>query len=297
METIDELTAFLETATVDGILGDLLSRGEAWSLMRQEGVLPLNAPSLSATIEVDLAEYGFGLLRGAMALRAQAGTSELTNKAFERAANAFEALVRNGNSQSPDRGFRRSIAAFAYHLAGFSAVAYSLFNETADDLNMSPGETAIRYLILRKLGQLRSFVRKWLDDKAHGDEQIAEMLSGEDPDVDQILSIILNTTICRALAHFDFALETGEPEPMDRAGALLATGVSLADNAANVPLWWVLNLCKHLIDDLWQHSLHQNLPTEPPEGGGRKISRTASALHLLALCPQNFRSRAMAIAA
>ncbi|WP_329006969.1 DEAD/DEAH box helicase [Pseudomonas aeruginosa] len=270
MEAIDELTAFLTTATVDGILGRLLYRGAAWSLMRDEGVLPPNAPPLGATIETDLAEHGFALLRGAMALRAQAGASELTCKAFERAANAFEALVRNGDPEAPDRGFRRTIAAAAYHLAGFSAVAYSLFNETADDLNTSPGETAIRHLILRDLDQLRGFVREWLGDAAHGDEQIAEALRGEDPNVDEVLSTILNTTICRALAFFDFALETGEPEPIESARALLATAVSLADNAENVPLWWISKLCHHLIDDLWQHSLHQNLPTEPPEGTEEK---------------------------
>lgn len=238
--------------------------------MRDEGVLPPNAPPLGATIETDLAEHGFALLRGAMALRAQAGASALTSKAFERAANAFEALVRNGDPEAPDRGFRRTIAAAAYHLAGFSAVAYSLFNETADDLNTSPGETAIRHLILRDLDQLRGFVREWLGDAAHGDEQIAEALRGEDPDVDEVLSTILNTTICRALAFFDFALETGEPEPIESARALLATAVSLAGNAENVPLWWISNLCHHLIDDLWQHSLHQNLPTEPPEGTEEK---------------------------
>lgn len=266
METNDELTAFLTTATGDGILGRLLYRGAAWSLMREEGVLPLNAPPLGATIETDLAEHGFALLRGAMALSAQAGASELTSKAFERAANAFEALVRNGNPEAPDRGFRRTIAAAAYHLAGFSAVAYSLFNEAGDDLNMSPGETAIRHLILRDLNQLRGFVREWLSDDTHGDEQIAEALRGDDTNVDEVLSTILNTTICRALAFFDFALETGEPEPIESAMALLATAVSLADSAENVPMWWISNLCRHLIDDLWQHSLHQSLPTEPPEG-------------------------------
>jgi len=109
-----------------------------------------------------------------------------------------------------------------------------------------------------------------LDDEAHGDEQVAEVLRGEEPDIDEVLSAILNTTICRALAHFDFALETGEPEPIDSARTLLATAVSLADNAENVPLWWISNLCRHLIDDLWLHSLHQNLPTEPPEGTEEK---------------------------
>ncbi len=270
METNDELTAFLTTATGDGILGRLLYRGAAWSLMREEGVLPLNAPPLGATIETDLAEHGFALLRGAMALSAQAGASELTSKAFERAANAFEALVRNGNPEAPDRGFRRTIAAAAYHLAGFSAVAYSLFNEAGDDLNMSPGETAIRHLILRDLNQLRGFVREWLSDDTHGDEQIAEALRGDDTNVDEVLSTILNTTICRALAFFDFALETGEPEPIESAMALLATAVSLADSAENVPMWWISNLCRHLIDDLWQHSLHQSLPTEPPDGTEEK---------------------------
>ena len=270
METIDELTTFLTDATVDGILGRLLYRGAAWSLMRENGVLPPNAPPLGATIETDLAEHGFALLRGAMALRTQAGTSDLTSKAFERGANAFEALVRNGDAGSPDRGFRRTIAAAAYHLAGFSAVAYSLFNETAGDLNTSPGETAIQHLILRDLGQLRGFVREWLDNDDHKDEQIAEMLRGEKPDVDEVLSTILNTTICRALAYFDFALETGEAEPIETARALLDAAVSLADNAENVPLWWISNLCRHLIDDLWQHSLHESLPTEPPEGTEEK---------------------------
>lgn len=270
METIDELTTFLTDATVDGILGRLLYRGAAWSLMRENGVLPPNAPPLGATIETDLAEHGFALLRGAMALRAQTGTSELTSKAFERAANTFEALVRNGDAESPDRGFRRTIAAAAYHLAGFSAVAYSLFNETAGDLNTSPGETAIQHLILRDLAQLRGFVREWLDNDAHKDEQIAEVLRDEEPDVDEVLSTILNTTICRALAYFDFALETGETEPIETARALLDAAVSLADNAENIPLWWISNLCRHLIDDLWQHSLHENLPTEPPEGTEKK---------------------------
>lgn len=265
METPDELTAFLTAATVDGILGGLLYRGAAWSLMREAGVLPQTAPPLGATIETDLAEHGFALLRGAMALRAQTGASDLTNKAFERAANAFEALVRNGDPESPERGFRRTIAASAYHLAGYSAVAYSLFNETSEDLNTSSGESAIRHLILRDLDKLRGFVRAWLDDEAHGDEQIAEVLRGEEQDIDEALSTVLNTTICRALAYFDFALETGDPEPVDSARALLATTVRLADNAENVPLWWIANLCRHLIDDLWLHSLHQNLPTQPPE--------------------------------
>ena len=51
---------------------------------------------------------------------------------------------------------------------------------------------------------------------------------------------------------------------------MLATAVSLADNAENVPLWWISNLCRHLTDDLWQHTSLENLQTEPPEGTEKK---------------------------
>ena len=266
METTEELQAFLTQATQEGIQHRLLYRGAAWSLMRTDGVLPENAPPLGTAIETDLANHGFALLRAAMALRAKVGPSELTNKAFERAGNAFEAMSKNADSKAPDRGFRRTIAAAAYHLAGFSAVAYSLFNEVAGDLNLAPGEVAVMRLILRDLDSLRTFVRGWLNDDAHSDDRMASELSGEDTDIDEVLATILNTTICRALAFFDFALETGEEEPLGTARSLLDSAVSLANHAENVPLWWITNLCRHLVDDLWQHSLHQNLPTQSPKG-------------------------------
>jgi hypothetical protein len=272
LETLDELDAFLTTATADGFLGRLLYRGASWSLMREAGVLPEGAPPLGAAIDTDLAEHGFALLRAAMALRAQTGTSGLTNKAFERAANAFEALVRNGVPEAPDRGFHRTIAAAAYHLAGYSAVAYSLFNEETSDLNVTPGEMAIRHLILRDLDQLRGYVRKWLGEEARSDDHMAEALSIDEPDIDSVLSNILNATICRALAFFDFALETGDEESIETTRDLLDTAVRLADDAENVALWWISNLCRHLIDDLWQHSLHQNLPLEPPAGADGKYA-------------------------
>ena len=66
METSDELKAFLEKATQQGVWGRLQDRGAAWSIMRREGVLPDDAPPLGDTIEVDLAEHGFTLLRAAL---------------------------------------------------------------------------------------------------------------------------------------------------------------------------------------------------------------------------------------
>lgn len=136
METPDELRVFLLDATQDGIWNRLLYRGAAWALMREEGQLPADAPALGATIDTDLAEHGFSVLRAALALRQAEGSSELCSRGFERAGNAFESLVRNEDPTAPERGFYRTIAAASYHLAGFSAVAYSLFGQTTEGLNM-----------------------------------------------------------------------------------------------------------------------------------------------------------------
>ncbi|WP_298280512.1 DEAD/DEAH box helicase [uncultured Bradyrhizobium sp.] len=272
METSDELRTYLAAATQDDVRGRLLYRGAAWSLMRSEGVLPDNAPPLGATIDTDLAEYGFALLRAAMALRERDGPSELASKGFEKAANAFEALIRNAAPVAVERGFRRTVAAAAYHLAGFSAVAYSLFNEAADESNSAPGEVAIMFLILRDLDRMREFVRGWLVDAEHSDTDLSTSLGQDLIETDDAVASILNTTICRALAFFEFALQTGENEPMETARELLTVATHLADNAENVPLWWITKLCRNLIDDLWTHSLHETLPHNPPQGATEQYS-------------------------
>lgn len=97
--------------------------------MRQAGVLPEDAPPLGDDIDIDLAEHGFSILRAALSLRELDGTSALCQRAFECAGNAFESLVRNGFPEAEERGFFRTISGAAYHLAGFSAIAYSLFGE------------------------------------------------------------------------------------------------------------------------------------------------------------------------
>ncbi len=268
METIEELRGFLTTATQPGVWGQLTSRGTAWSLMRTDGVLPADAPPLGATIETDLAEHGFAVLRASLALRSQEGSTPLSGLGFYRAATAFEALVRNANPEDKDLGFHRTLAAAAYHLAGYSAVAYSLFSEAPDNLNFAPGEVAIKLLILRDLDRLRAYIREWLAGDDVDDESIAAALAdADDADLDETFAIILNGTICRAVAYFDFALQTGDDALTQDARDLLATAGRIADNAGMVPLWWTIALCRHLIDDLWEHSLHRTLPVEPPEGG------------------------------
>ncbi len=267
METPDELIAFIVAATQDDVWGGLLRRGTAWSIIRREGVLPADAPPLGRTIETDLAEYGFALLRAALALKERAGEGEIGRKGFEFAANAFEALVRNGAPDSATRSFYRTIAAAAYHLAGFSAIAFSLFGDRAGGFNESPAETALILLMLRDLDGLRRHVRERLTDGGLDDDGLWFALEQHHIDTDQAIAEILNSTVCRALAFYDFALQTGEVTLVAEAITLLDTGLDLASNAGVVPAWWLLRLCRNLIDDLWAHSLHVNLPHDAPLGG------------------------------
>lgn len=273
MEASDELQAFLTKATQDGVWGRLLDRGAAWSIMRQAGVLPEDAPPLGEQIDIDLAEHGFSILRAALSLRELDGTSALCQRAFERAGNAFESLVRNGAPEAEERGFYRTIAGAAYHLAGYSAIAYSLFGEQqVSDLNANAAEAALILLILRDLDRLRTYVKSQLLDEDNGDANVSALLEDGEIDSDEAISIVLNTVVCRALAFFDFALQTGEVSLLDTAKELLDTALDLADAAASVSLWWIVRLCRNMLDDLWAHSLHETLPSDPPEGGEERYA-------------------------
>lgn len=266
MESVEELQDFLSRAMADNAWGRLLDRGTAWSIMRQEGKLPADAPAFGDAIEHDLAEYGFALLRAALALRERDKDATMTNQAFEKSARALEAIVKNGPPDAVDRGFYRVLAGTAYHLAGYSAVAYALFNAHADNDNFSPGEYAVIQLVLRDLGSLRNFARHWLLNESNQDGFLAGSLEhGEVVESDAIANI-LNSTICRALSYFDFALQTGDEQLRYEAERLLRLGVNVAALGANVPLWWLCRLCLHLIDDLWSHTLHKLLPADSPKG-------------------------------
>jgi hypothetical protein len=267
LETIEELQEFLTAATRDGVWDRLLDRGTAWAIMREEGTLARDAPGFGATIETDLAEYGFSVLRAALALKEAGGPAGDFERGFEKAASAFESLVRNGSPESVERGFYRVIAGAAYHLAGYSAIAYSLFNEHLADANVNAAENALILLILRDLDGLRALTRGWLLDGANSDESLATLLEKEKLEAETAIASVLNSTVCRALAYFDFALQTGEPLLVDAAKALLANGVRLAADEGIVSLWWISRVCLNLIDGLWEHSLHMNLPTKAPEGG------------------------------
>jgi hypothetical protein len=266
LETVDELTEFLTQATEDGVRGRLQARGEARAIIRQDGVLPDDAPAFGETIDTDLAEYGFSLLRASLALREIEGNPEIWRGGFARAGNAFEALVQNGSPEGTHRGFFRVIGAASYHLAGYSALAFSLIALRPAAANLAPTEEALVFLIMRDLTQLRVRARTWLLDAAHTDQAITQAVADGEIDPDDVVTLVVTSAVFRAFAFFEFALQTGSGALVDRARTLLRRAISLARHANAVSLWWIARIALNLIDDLWASSLHSILPVQGPGG-------------------------------
>jgi superfamily II DNA/RNA helicase len=268
LETIDELQVFIGTATRDNVRGRLLNRGEARAIIRREGQLPDGAPQFAEALDTDLSEYAFSLLRACLALREQQADAGVWRPGFLKAGNAFEALVRNGSSETLQRGFWRVMGAASYHLAGYSAMAYSLMSQREEDSNFAPVELALARLLLRDLRTLRREARRWLRDPAHQDGAIRAGLAEGAADFDDAISLILTTSVYRAFSVFEFALATGDAALHEEALALLRRAMRVAADSGAISLWWIIRVALNLIDDLWANSLHRILPVEGPPGAG-----------------------------
>ncbi|MYA27812.1 MAG: DEAD/DEAH box helicase [Nitrospira sp. SB0666_bin_27] len=267
METVEELVDFLERALDGRARGRVVDTGEAWSIVRRAGVIPDEAPDFRQTLDADLAEYGFALLDAGLALNALERGHTLARRAFETSGRTFENLVRNGDLEDPQRGFHRVMAAAAYHLGSYAAIAYALLRPVdAEDQNLNTAEICLVRLMLRDLGGVQKTARAWLLDDRHQDNAISERLQGPDDDRDAELALILISCVCRALATFEFALRIGVSDFVVESREILSDALALAAEAGMSSLWWVIRLTLGLLDDLWKQSLHMVIPSNPPEG-------------------------------
>ena len=109
-------------------------------------------PRLSA----DLIAYGLALFELGLQIRGVDRAHPSVSRAFERAGEAIESVVRDGDPNWNERGFYTVVAAAAYHLGHFSARAFSLFPSRIEELNLSPAERALTLLMRRDLDGLRA---------------------------------------------------------------------------------------------------------------------------------------------
>ncbi|MCY4320539.1 MAG: DEAD/DEAH box helicase [Alphaproteobacteria bacterium] len=273
METVEELIEFLQRALDGTARGGVLDTGEAWSIMRQGGVVPADAPAFRRTLDADLAEYGFAVLDAGLELNSLNPGHRLARNAFRISGKAFENLVRNGDPTDPQRGFYRVIAAASYHLGSFAAIAYALFLAVdTEEENLNTAEACLVRLMLRDLDGVRNTAREWLRDDQHLDGAIVERLQRPDEDRDAEIGLILIGSVCRALSSFEFALRTGVSGFVENAKEILLEAVKLASESGMSSLWWVIRLTLGLLDDLWNQSLHVVLPMNPPNGALERFS-------------------------
>ena len=267
METVEELESFLKAALANNIWGDLPDRATAWSMMRVNGQAPENI-YFGETIATDLAEYGFSVLRAALLLTELQGDRVLSQTAFNTAGKSFESLVLNTSAEDENIGFFRIIGAACYHLAGYSAIAYSILSKgIQQNENSAPCEIALAYLILRDLDTLRNFIRARLTEPQYSDLSLNYQLQLDEIEMEDAIEVIINNSICKGLAFYDFALETGNIALFQRSQNIFRGAVKLAADASVVTLWWVAKLAANLTDDLWRATLHSTLPVDPPHNG------------------------------
>lgn len=263
MENIEELEAYLKSALVTEVWGNLSGRSSAWANMRKDGVLPPESQFLGRGIETDLLEYGFSLLRAALRYSELKGDENLSKQCFNVIGRTFESLSTNASKESLENDYYKIISGTSYHLAGFSAMAYSIMSSAGR--NITPLESGLRQLILRDISGLRDNLQHFLNLQQNSVPSILALLANKETEIDHTIASILNINGCRAMAYFEFALQTGEGSFLEVSRELLKKAVKLATDSSMVPHYWILRLISLMLDDLWSHSLHVRLPINSPE--------------------------------
>ena len=261
-----ELADTLSNAVVPAFRGRLLDRGIARSLIWTRGELPESSPAFAASLTEDLLDYAYAILSMALDLRSEFRDHETAKAAFLVAGEAIQAAVHRGDDSLADRGFHRLSAAVAFHLAGYSSMAYSIVPINPAESNLGPTEEALVLLFRRRLQDMRNVFSRWLRSDENLDHGVALRLR-EDVEFDQVEAahILITTSFMRGLALFDHAIVLGDGEVANAARNLLRDTASLASQLNFVSHWWTCTLASHLIDDLWDLTLHQSVPSLPSD--------------------------------
>jgi len=265
-ESVERLTERLGVATRAGFRDRLLDKGLARGMIWRDGVMPPGSPAFPDSLTDDLLDYGHTVLNMALRLRSMNREASL-ERPFLVAGEAVEAAVHRG-VDGRDAGFHRVSAAVAFHLARYSARAYSMLPTEVGAANLAPTEAALVQLLRRKLDDLHELYSSWLLDEEHSDERVAERLrADEDFSGADACSAVIVSAFMRALALFDHAITTGEPASAIAAKERLQLSADAARELNAVSHWWTTTLAVHLIDELWGLSLHQQVPLLPPDDG------------------------------
>ncbi|MFA6270882.1 MAG: DEAD/DEAH box helicase, partial [Candidatus Paceibacterota bacterium] len=175
----EAIVQLIREATAPGFRDDLLAKGQARSMIWRDGALPPNTPLFSTFLSYDLLAYAYTLLMQGLRLLDQGEESEIAQSAFENAASAIEAVVTRGQVNN-ERDFHRLTAAACYHLAHYSARAYSLLHDSLTTANLSNPERALALLMLRDIDGLDALIAKNRLSGHASDDALIGMLAETD---------------------------------------------------------------------------------------------------------------------
>jgi hypothetical protein len=276
---VERLNELIEPAA----RGRLLARGLARGLLWRDGVLPLGAPEFTPSLTLDLLDFGYGVLALALELRdanrtREPGAAFQTSDAFRVAAEAIESAVRRDTGESRDRGRHLVVSATAFHLAGYAARSYSMLPIPALEANLSTQERCLALILRKDMAILREQVIGWASDATTSDDQVAARLSNpeDDFDADDAMVIAATNAYLHAVGRADSGLLYGSREQFQSAIELLRHLIAASARSGQLSTWWVATLTLHLLEDLWDSSLHQRLPQQGPLFGQERWSELRS---------------------
>jgi hypothetical protein len=265
-ESTESLTERLGVAAQPGSRDRLLDKGLARGMIWRDGMMPPGSPAFPESLTEDLLDYAHGVLNMALRLRSLSREASL-ERPFLVAAEAIEAAVHRG-ADGDHGGFHRVSAAVAFHLARYSARAYSMLPNAGEATNLAPTEAALVSLLRRQLEELHFLYSSWLLDEEHSDDRVAARLAeDEDFDANEAFHEIIVSAFMRSLAVFDHAITSGEPSSAVAARERLEIVASAARDVNAVSHWWTATLALHLVDELWGLSLHEQIPLLPADHG------------------------------
>ena len=290
MASIEVVEARVREAAEPGFRERLMARGEARSKIWRDGVLPPESPDFSVLLSYDLLSYGYTLLSDGLTILENDGNPETARLAFNTAAHAIESAIQNG-PDNKEADFHRFASAAGYHLARYSARAFSMLHTALSEANLTASERCLSLLMLREIEELEAVVRDSKlstqgDDATILEELTAAVVQAEqkvDADVPEAegalfeaLDVALGDGFMSAIAEALLGLEVGSSDLVRAAQDRLQTGVEIAAEAELPNQWWCHKLAKFLIGDLWDASFHERLPSSPPEAVGNEWGQLRS---------------------
>ena len=139
-ETPAEIAQRLDRLLQPGYRENLIAKGLARGLIWRDGRLPPDAPNFSPDLTIDLLDHGFQLLATSLRLREMDGDAGIIDRGLYAAAEAIESAARHDSNNEVSRGFHLTMAAAAFHIGGYAARAYSLFEGDLVDFNLASYE-------------------------------------------------------------------------------------------------------------------------------------------------------------